>query len=125
MYFKNRREQILVRIWEKSRGLCDRITKNHCFPSKTVLHVARDPLSCYLPFWDLPGLLPAFFQAAFTAHSPVSHRIAYRNPWPLAGPEHQGDDLTPHRVPGGPEKEWRWSGHHGKPKKQRFLCHSV
>lgn len=56
-------------------------------------------------------------------HSPASHRIAYRNPWPSVDPDHQGDDLTPRRVPGDPEKECRWSGHHGKPERQSFLCH--
>lgn len=95
-------------------------TRNHCYPCRTVLARARHPSLCCLPFWDLPGLRVALSQAAFTARSPVSHRIACRNPWPVVDPDHQGDDLTPHRVPEDPEKGCRWSGRHSKPRKRVF-----
>lgn len=41
--------------------------------------------------------------ALSAVHSPVSCRIAYRNPWPVAGPV-QGGVLISHRAPEGPGK---------------------
>lgn len=84
-------------------------TKNDCHASKTALAQARDPSLNCSPFWDLIGCLSAFLQEAFTANLPVSYRIAYRNPWPLVDPDHQGNDVIPHRVSGCPEKECRHS----------------
>lgn len=63
---------------------------------------------------------------------PVSCRIAYRNPWPVAGPV-RGGGLIFHRAPEGPGKGYRWPRRHGKPRKQssfaitahniRVICH--
>lgn len=124
MSFRNR-EQIPVGTWGQSRRWCDRIPRiTAVLPRWFWLWLGF--LAMLFAFRDLPGLLACIFlEAAPTAHSPASHRIACRNPWPLVDPDHQGDDLIPHRVPGGPEKECRWSGHHGKPEKQFPATQSI
>lgn len=104
--FRDLEEQILVRTWERAEGngAGHQESLQSFIP---VLTVVRDPLLCCLPFWALPGLWAVRLQAAFMTYSPVSHRIACRNPWPLVDPGHLGDDLTPHRVPEGPGKGCR------------------
>ena len=66
-----------------------------------------DSLLCALPSGICLDSWPEFLEAAPIAHSPASCRTACRNPWPLVDPEHPGDGLIPHRVPGDPEKECR------------------
>ena len=106
MGFRNLEEQIPVRTWKRAES-------NVAGHQESLLSLQdssdsdQRSLLCCLLVWDLPGLLAMALQAAFTACSPVSHRVAGRNLWPLVDPDHRGDDLTPHRVPEGPEKGCR------------------
>ena len=76
----------------------------HC-SSQMVLALAG--ILCYVLCLLGFASWPEFLEAAAIAHSPASCRTACRNPWPLVDPDHPGDGLIPHRVPGGPEKECR------------------